>query len=315
MVKQTAIILVMFRQKHNLKLLYNSLHRQSYQDFRIYFVDNNPDDADRLVSEELNSKLGMDIEYIAAGGNTGFAGGNNLGAQKAISDGCQYIMFLNNDTELEASCLQELVNAIELSPDTAVSSPLILYYTADKKDPRIQEFGAKADFNSYRITKYYEGKMLSDVEKDMPDHMKVDLVSGAAMLVRAEALKKAGLWEEQYFAYGDEIDLAARLKNAGFSSVVTKKAVLWHNHKWVKENRQGFYFEYYLIQRNKYLYFRKHKLYFSMFVSYLTDSFKFPVRLLWFMKVCDAKLGYYYLKGTYAGLLGHKGRPNLNFMK
>jgi glycosyltransferase involved in cell wall biosynthesis len=112
MAKQTAIILVMFRQKHNLKLLYNSLHRQSYQDFRIYFVDNNPDDADRLVSEELNSKLGMDIEYIAAGGNTGFAGGNNLGAQKAISDGCQYIMFLNNDTELEESCLQELVNAL-----------------------------------------------------------------------------------------------------------------------------------------------------------------------------------------------------------
>jgi len=315
MAKRTAIILVMFRQKHNLALLYNSLHRQSYKDFRIYFVDNNPDDSDRLFSEELNSKLGMDIEYIAAGRNAGFAGGNNLGAEKAITDGFEYILFLNNDTELEDNCLLELVNAIELSPDTAVSSPLILYYTADKKNPRIQEYGAKADFTSYSITKYFEGKMLSDAEKDMPDNMKVDLVSGAVMLVKAEALKRTGLWEEQYFAYGDEIDLAARMKNAGYTSVVTKKAVLWHNHKWVKENKQGFYFEYYLIQRNKYLYFRKHKLYFSMFVSYLTDALKFPVRLLWFMKVCDIKLGYYYLKGTYAGLLGHSGPPRLSFMK
>ncbi len=315
MAKRTAIILVMFRQKHNLKLLYNSLHTQSYKDFRVYFVDNNPDDADRLLSEELNRKLGLDIEYIAAGGNTGFAGGNNIGARKAFSDGCEFILFLNNDTELEKNCLRELINAIGLTPETAVSSPLILYYTADKKNPRIQEYGAKADFSSYSIAKYYEGKMLSEAEKDMPVSMNVDLVSGAAMLVKTEALKKTGLWEEQYFAYGDEIDLAARLKNAGFTSVVTKKAVLWHNHKWIKENKQGFYFEYYLIQRNKYLYFRKHKLYFSMFASYVTDILKFPVRLLWFMKVCDAKLGYYYLKGTYAGLLGHKGKPNLSFMK
>ncbi|MBL8016756.1 MAG: glycosyltransferase family 2 protein [Ignavibacteria bacterium] len=315
MAKRTAIILVMFRQKHNLELLYNSLHRQSYKDFRIYFVDNNPDDTDRLFSEELNRRLGMDIEYIAAGGNTGFAGGNNLGASKAIADGFEYILFLNNDTELEENCLQELINAVEISPDTAVSSPLILYYTADKKEQRIQEYGAKADFSTYSITKYFEGKMLLESEKDMPVNMKVDLVSGAAMLVKADALRKAGLWEEKYFAYGDEIDLAARLKKAGFASIVTKKAVLWHNHKWVKENRQGFYFEYYLIQRNKYLYFRKHKLYFNMFISYITDILKFPVRLLWFIKVCDFKLGYYYLKGTYAGLLGHAGKPNLSFMK
>ncbi len=119
----------------------------------------------------------------------------------------------------------------------------------------------------------------------------------------------------QAVAYGDEIDLAARLKKTGFASIVTKKAVLWHNHKWEKQNKEGFYFEYYLIQRNKYLYFRKHKLYFNMFISYLTDILKFPVRLLWFMRVCDLKLGYYYLKGTYAGLFGCSGRPNLSFMK
>jgi hypothetical protein len=97
--------------------------------------------------------------------------------------------------------------------------------------------------------------------------------------------------------------------------MVSKNAAIWHNHKWVKQNKQGYYFEYYLIQRNKYLYFRKYSLYKKMFVSYILDSIKFPWRLIWFAKVCDLKLGYYYIKGTYAGLLGHNGKPNLSFLK
>jgi hypothetical protein len=45
------------------------------------------------------------------------------------------------------------------------------------------------------------------------------------------------------------------------------------------------------------------------------DSLKFPFRLFWFIKVCDIKLGYNYLRGTYAGIFGHKGKPALSFLK
>jgi GT2 family glycosyltransferase len=312
---KTAIIIVMYRQEHNLDMLYSSLVSQSEKDFKIYFVDNNPDDSDINRSKLLNEKFGLNIEYIKTGENSGFAKGNNIGAAKAIAAGCQYVFFLNNDTVLEKDCLSALIKAVESDSRTGVAAPLILYWKEDKTDPVIQEYGSKADFGTYKIEKNYEGVLLNKVKKTMPDMMKVDLVSGAAMLVKANVLQKTGMWEEKYFAYGDEIDLAARIDRGGYQSVVTKKAVLWHNHKWVKENKEGFYFEYYLIQRNKYLYFKKHRFFKNMLAAYFIDILKFPVRLLWFRKVCDMKLGLYYLRGTYAGILGHSGKPNLSFMQ
>jgi GT2 family glycosyltransferase len=294
-------------------MLYSSLAEQSEKDFTVYFVDNNTDNSDTLYSEELNKKFNLNIIYCSSGGNIGFAGGNNLGAAKAISDGSEYIFFLNNDTILDKDCLRELTAALKNDNNAAAAAPLILFWNGSKTKERVQEFGAAADFNSYRITKMYEG--INYNEAELPEAMPTDVLPGAATFIRAGALKNTGLWEESYFAYGDEIDLGKRIQAAGFKCTVNKNAVLWHNHKWDKENKQGYYFEYYLIQRNKYLYFRRYGLYFNMLIAYLTDSLKFPFRLLWFIKVCDLKLGWYYIKGTYAGIFGHKGKPRLNFLK
>lgn len=311
----TAIILVMFRQKHNLQLLYSSLFTQSLKEFKIYFVDNNPDSGDTVFSKELNKKYGLDIDYINTYENTGFAGGNNAGAKKAIDDGAQFIFFLNNDTILENNCIELLTGFLKNEPGIAAVSPLIFYWNGKTEPGRIQEFGADADFNSYNIKKYFEGAEYESVKNNIPEIKHVNTLPGAAMMVRSSALKKTGLWEESYFAYGDEIDLARRINDAGFKCAVFKNAVLWHNHKWIKDNKEGYYFEYYLIQRNKYLYFRKFSLYGSLLTAYIVDSLKFPFRLIWFAKVSSIKTGYYYIKGTYAGLFNHKGKPKLGFIK
>ncbi len=310
-----GIILVMFRQKHNLEMLYSSLIDQTEKDFKIYFVDNDPERADTEFSKELNKNLGLKIEYLLSGENKGFAGGNNLGATKAMADGCKYIFFLNNDTLLDSNCLSELLNAINKNTSIAAAAPIIFYWKGSKTREHVQEFGAIADFSSYKINKLFEGVNYSEYESKIPEILNVKLLSGAATLIKTEVLIKTGLWEESYFAYGDEIDLARRINEAGYKCVVNKNAVLWHNHKWVKDNKQGYYFEYYLIERNKFLYFRKYSLYRKMLAVYIIDSIKFPWRLVWFAKICDMKLGYYYLKGMYAGLLGHNGKPNLSFLK
>jgi hypothetical protein len=52
-----------------------------------------------------------------------------------------------------------------------------------------------------------------------------------------------------------------------------------------------------------------------MLVTLLTDIIKFPWRLYWFMKVCDFKLGMYYLRGMFAGLINKKGKPKLSIIK
>lgn len=308
-----AIILVMYRQKNNLDMLYGSLAGQTEKDFKIYFVDNNPDNSDTAYSKELNSSL--NIEYLPAGGNIGFAAGSNLGAQKAINDGYQNIFFLNNDMVLENSCIEGLLKTLESDTGCSACSPIIFYWEGSRSKGKIQEYGANVNYTFYKIFKLFESESYGIVEDKIPGKLQVDLLSGGACCFRAETLKTAGLWEESYFAYGDEIDLSRRLWKGNFKCCVNKKAVVWHNHKWDKENKQGFYFEYYMIQRNKFLYFKKYHLYLPMLLVFLADIVKFPVRLLWFIKVCDFKLGLYYLKGTIDGLLNKKGKPDLSFVK
>lgn len=314
--KLIGIILVMYRQKHNLDPLYRSLLGQSEKNFRIYFVDNNPDSNDADFSRKLNEDLKLDIVYITPGSNTGFAGGNNIGASKAISDGCKNIFFLNNDSVLDSNCLFHLRQAIDIFPGTGAAGPLIFFgLPGEESKCIIQEFGASANFKTYDIRKNYEKQKYNEIEDRIPEISEVDLISGGATFLKTAVLMKAGLWNEMYFAYGDEIDLAARMLKAGFKTIAVKNAVLWHNHKWNKENKQGYYFEYYLIQRNKYLYFRQFKFYGPMLVALFKDILIFPRRLIWFIKVCDFTLGFYYLRGTFAGLFGKSGKPKLNFLK
>jgi GT2 family glycosyltransferase len=300
---------VFYKQKQNIELLYGSIAAQSFRDFTVYFVDNNTDEGDRHASEEANKRFGLDIIYLKSNGNAGFAGGNNLGARRAIDDGCNCIFFLNNDTELHPNCLEELMKTANSSPKIGVVAPIIYYGTSAEPKITIQEYGANANFRSYKISKNFEGQKLHMAKESLGHSLEVDLVSGGACLVKTEVLKKTGLWEESYFAYGDEIDLARRIRAEHYKTFVISRAELWHNHKWEKANKDGYYFEYYLIQRNKYLYFRKYKLYIPLLVSLFVDEIKFPWRLIWFMKVCDFKLGMCYLRGTIAGVLGHKGAP------
>ena len=310
-----AVILVLYRQKQNLELLYNSLHSQSYKNFRIYFVDNNPNDDDKNHSVTLNERFNLDIEYIKTGFNAGFAAGNNTGAKKAIADGNEYIFFLNNDNELDTGCIGELVSVLKNEPSAGAAAPLILFGENKKDENIIQEFGEECDFDKYKIIKNFELRKLADVKSEISPVLKCDMLSGGAVMFRQSVLAKTGLWEELYFAYGDEIDIFRRLRDEGFKAFAVSGSRVYHHHKWNKDNKQSYYFEYYLIERNKFLYFRKFGLYGAMFMTLIADIFKFPRRLIWFMKVCDFKLGLYYLGGMFAGLLNRGGKPPLGFIR
>jgi GT2 family glycosyltransferase len=187
---------VFYQQKQNIELLYGSLAAQSFKDFTVYFVDNNADGDDRQESEEVNKRFGLDIIYLSAAGNAGFAAGNNLGARRAIDDGCKYIFFLNNDTELHSNCLEELIKTANSSPEIGVVAPIIYYGTSAEPKITIQEYGAKANFRSYKISKNFEGQKLHMAKASLGHSLEVDLVSGGACLVKTEVLKKTGPWEE-----------------------------------------------------------------------------------------------------------------------
>ena len=306
---EVGIIIVSYNQRKFLTLLLESLADQSFKNFCIYFVDNGSKDGSVEYGKRLCTELNLDAQFIELKENTGYTGGNNYGVGIAVGDSCKYCLILNSDTELEKECLQSLINCIESEPEIAATGPILLIGIKSEQNTIIQEFGAHGDFKNYKIIKNFSGVLFNQIEKEIPDCLQVNYLTGACMLLKSSVYNKIGLFDERYFAYGEEIDLFKKIEDNGLKVLVTKNARVWHHHNWSVKNKSGYYFEYYLIQRNKYLYFKKHKYYKALIISLLKDSLFLPVSLRWFLKICDFRLFLFYLKGTVDGLINHRGNP------
>lgn len=310
--KKTGIVLVVTNEKHNLQMLYESLSKQTYKNFIIYFVDNNSSDGSVDFSKDLNTKFEFDIRYILLNENSGDAKGNSIGADQAVKDGCDYVFILNNDTELDPSCIEELIKLSESDEKIGVTGPIFFYWTKEKTRNQIQIYGAHVNHRTQVQEKIAEKKIFE--ESKLPYVLECDYPIGGALFIKREVIEKLGtLFDDRYFMYNNEIDFSYRLKKLGYKSFATLKAKVWHNHNWVRTNKFGYYREYYLIERNKFLYCYKFKFPGQLVKMLFIDIIKFPWRLKWFMQVCDFKLGMVYLRGMLDGIRNKQGKPKFSF--
>jgi GT2 family glycosyltransferase len=101
-----------------------SLRRITYPNLEIIVVDNaSPSDNPDIIKEEF-----PEVNLIKSAQNLGFAGGNNLGIAQAKGE---YLLFLNNDTEVEPDFLEPLVELFENNPKAGIASPKIKYFDGE----------------------------------------------------------------------------------------------------------------------------------------------------------------------------------------
>lgn len=303
--KKIALLIVVHNEKHNLELLFTSLANQTYKHFKIFFIDNSSKDDSTNFSKYLNRTFGFEIEYIELFEDTGYTKGNNVGAQKALEQGFEILFIMNNDLELERNCIQELLNLIESKKNAGAVSPILFYWNKDKRENRIQTYGVRANFKWQTkdilfADSVYENISLKEIEK-------VDYVSGAALMIKSEFVKKYGLFDPDYFMYNDEIDLGYRMKKAGYDYYVTDKAKIWHNHDWSLKNISGYKFMYYYMMRNRVLYFKKFKFYPQLLIDIFLQLVTFPIKLKMFFKIGSISIVKFYYSGILDGVRGKKG--------
>ena len=126
--EKIAIILVNYNGKEYNEECIKSIFESSYKNLEVIVVDNDSKDGS---PELLREQFGEKINLIMAGKNLGFSGANNIGIRKAIEDGCDYVVLLNNDTLIDKNLISNMLNASKEEND-AVISPKIYYY--DNKD-------------------------------------------------------------------------------------------------------------------------------------------------------------------------------------
>lgn len=304
---KVGIIIVTFNSQNDIARLLDSLLIQEYNDLVIYMVDNNSNDLTLSIVQEYKARLNICI--IKTGMNNGYAKGNNIGINKAIYDKCEFVFILNPDMQLQKNCINSLVNRISSDNNIGVIGPIVL--DGNAADNFIQSYGFNADFRTQKKNILFAGKSLTD---EIPSEIYVNYVLGGAMMIRSSLLNITGLFEEMYFMYNDELDIAYRIKRAGFRTTCMRDAIVRHFHDFNKTNRKGNNLMYYYMMRNRYLYFKKYHLYFNLIFSLFKEIANIPFKIRWAIRR-HGNINFlkFYYSGLVDGLLYKKGIANKLF--
>ena len=196
-----------------------SLRRLDYPAYRVVVVDNGSTDGSPAAVRARHP----DTTLIENGSNLGFTGGNNVGLAAARGAGADYAWLLNDDTEVAADALRQLIEAAEAEPRAAILGPTV--YFADPRDV-IWSAGGAIDWRRGRT------RMLGLGERDCGQlgvvPRPVDFVTGCGLLVKLPVVAPLGDLDERFFAYYEETEWCVRVARAGHRVLHVPGAHIWH---------------------------------------------------------------------------------------
>lgn len=187
--------------------------------------------------------------------NLGFAGGNNLGIKEAKG---KYLYFTNNDTllyqgknrEKAKNSLQALIDRLESSNKIGVVCPKI-YFSWEEK---LIQFAGYTPLS--RVT--VRNRAIGCGEKDKGQYdtpHPTPYAHGAAMMIKREAIEKAGIMPECYFLYYEELDWSTMIRRAGYDIWYEPAAVIYHKES--QSTGQNSPLRTYYITRNRLLFVKR----------------------------------------------------------
>lgn len=205
-----SVVVVNWNTAHMLHRCLASLEAErGTAGLEVIVVDNGSTDG----SQDLVLKTFPEVQLISNRENRGYSVANNQGI--AASAG-RYVFLLNSDTEVEAGCLRSLIDYGDANPSAGIIAPQLLNF-----DGSLQPSGRRFPTSLSTLAMLFEvdrlmGRPRYGTRRDYSIPAEVDEVSGAAMLVRREAIERVGGLDES-FAWGyEDVDLCRRVKQAGW---------------------------------------------------------------------------------------------------
>ena len=178
----------------------------------ILLVDNASTDGS---ADRLRARFPM-VHFLQTGANLGYSGGNNRGIAWALERRAAWILVVNNDTVADPDCVRQLLAAAVRDPSLAAVAPLIVRHD----DPRRVWF-AGGHFDRMRGIGVHLGEgepvdaVVAGPEAD-GDYRVASFLTGCCLLLRPAAIEEVGPFPEDYFAYGEDVELCLRLRDAGW---------------------------------------------------------------------------------------------------
>ncbi len=205
----------------------SSLRQQTYQDYKIVCFDNTPEEHNE---NRPHLQKFSDIVVYHEGKNLGFSAAYNILLRKAIAAGADYFLIINPDTVLDPTALDYLITELNVNPTIAAVAPKIRQWNfqAKIKTTIIDSCGLAVKPGLHFID-------IGQGEEDQGqyDHATIISPSGAAGLFRLAMLQKIAVndcyFDEAFFMYKEDCDLAYRLLLAGYQSRLVSQAIIYHD--------------------------------------------------------------------------------------
>jgi GT2 family glycosyltransferase len=209
-----SVIIPNWNGQRFLPVCLEALRRQSYGAHEVILVDNAS--ADDSVAYTRGAYPGVRVECLPR--NVGFAGGVNAGIRAARGE---YLALLNNDTEADPEWLAALVRALEEHPEIGfAASKMIGFHDRELLD-------GCGDALSWHMLAYKIGAGQRDAGQYETPRPVFGACAGAA-IYRRVLFDTVGLFDEQFFAYYEDVDLSFRAQLAGFRCLYVPTAVVAH---------------------------------------------------------------------------------------
>ena len=248
-----SVVIVNYQTFELTRNTINSIFEYSYPfSYEILVVDNaSTDDSLSKLQDYFKDK----VTFIASKENNGFAAGNNQALR--IAKG-RYVLLLNSDTIVWENTLEDIYNYMEKHTDVGASGCRVLLENGDLDKACKRSFPnvKNSFFRLFHIpTNSKDDNYNLD---DLPDDeiYEIDCLTGAFMFMRAEALNEAGLLDETFFMYGEDIDLCYRIKKAGWKIIYYGESKITHlKGASSKKQKNKLIYEFY---RAMYIYYKKH---------------------------------------------------------
>lgn len=179
-------------------------------------VDNaSDDDSAELVAERF-----PEFHLIRNDQNLGFAAGNNVGLRTALESGFEYAILVNMDLRGESDWIRRLVKEADAHPQAALLGAHIL-----------TEDGESVEFDGCQFDPVTTSGGYAEHPVGGPDTAvrNAAYACGAAMLLRLEIVREVGLFEDSFFAYHEDVELALRCRMHGYGVLNVRNALVYHS--------------------------------------------------------------------------------------
>lgn len=254
--ERIGVVIVHFNNPENVRECLLSLQNATNADqLHPIIVDN----ASAKSVSEVVSDYDGNITLLRLDTNTGFTGANNHGIQWALENlQSDVVILLNDDTVVEKSALETLVNTVRGSEKIAAAVPKIYFnpgnefhkgYEKDEVGRVFWYGGGIIDWTE--VVAFH--RAVDEVDRGQYHRMEnTPFATGCCLAIKTDVIRKLGAFDNKYFLYFEDVDLSCRYQKAGYRIKYQPQAVIWHKN--AGSSGSGSPLHIYYQTRNRYLF-------------------------------------------------------------